>query len=209
MEQEWEQRQNRPESTPEPVPSRQTGAQIRKAASSGRELYSNIRTLVTMMTIFILLFTFVARIIVVTGPSMENTLHEGDVLLIWTLGYTPKQGDIVVLTQRSYQEDSIVKRVIATEGQTVNIDYANNVVYVDGTPLDEGYIKERMNAPNYPGYGVGINNVTVPEGCIFVMGDNRNSSADSRYPEIGIIDTRCIIGQGVAVLFSLEGFRLL
>ncbi len=205
MEQEWEQKQNEQEPSQQ-IPSRLTGAQARKAASSGRELYLNIRTLVTMMTIFILLFTFVARIIVVTGPSMENTLHDGDVLLVWTLGYNPKQGDIVVLTQKNYQEDSIVKRVIATEGQTVDIDYRNSRVYVDSKLLEEDYIKELMNTPNYPGYGMGINNITVPEGCIFVMGDNRNNSADSRYPEIGIIDTRCVIGQGVSVLFSLDSF---
>lgn len=181
------------------------GARVRQEAAPGRDLYMNVRLLVIMMTVFVFIFTFVARIIVVSGPSMQNTLLGGDVMLVWTLGYNePKQGDIVVLTQRSYQDDSIVKRVIATEGQTVDIDYGTSTVYVDGTALKEDYIKERMEVP---GYGEGINHVTVPEGCIFVMGDNRNQSADSRYPAIGIVDTRCIIGKGMLVFFPFSRWK--
>lgn len=181
------------------------GARVRQEAAPGRDLYMNVRLLVIMMTVFVFIFTFVARIIVVSGPSMQNTLLGGDVMLVWTLGYNePKQGDIVVLTQRSYQDDSIVKRVIATEGQTVDIDYGTSTVYVDGTALKEDYIKERMEIP---GYGEGINHVTVPEGCIFVMGDNRNQSADSRYPAIGIVDTRCIIGKGMLVFFPFSRWK--
>ena len=103
---------------PEQDPESSGGAKARKEASDGRDLYLNIRVLVVMMTAFVLLFTFVARIIVVSGPSMLDTLHNGDLMLVWSLGYAPKQGDIVVLTQESYQEDSIVKRVIAVAGQT-------------------------------------------------------------------------------------------
>ena len=171
---------------------------------AGLDLYLNVRVLVSMMAAFVLMFTFVARIIVVSGPSMENTLMGGDLILIWSLGYTPKQGDIVVLTQESYQEDSIVKRVIATEGQRVDIDYSSGTVYVDDVPLEENYTKERMLLPSY---GEGINHVTVPEGCIFVMGDNRNHSADSRYPDIGIVDTRCVIGRGLTVIFPFNRWK--
>lgn len=183
-----------------------SGGKPRKDASGGRELYLNVRVLVTMMAVFVMIFTFVARIIVVSGPSMERTLWGGDLILVWGLGYTPKQGDIVVLTQENYQEDSIVKRVIATEGQRVDIDYSANTVRVDGEPLEEDYIKEQMFVPSY---GEGLNHVTVPEGCLFVMGDNRNQSADSRYPDIGIVDTRCVIGRGVAVMFPLEHWKRL
>lgn len=185
-------------------PSPQTGAQARKDSSAGRELYQNVRVLVMMMALFVLLFTFVARVIVVSGPSMQNTLFGGDLILVWSLGYTPRQGDVVVLTQESYQEDSIVKRVIATEGQQVDIDYGSNTVYVDGQALEEDYIKERMRLP---GWGEGVNHVVVPEGCIFVMGDNRNNSADSRLPDIGIVDNRCVIGRGVLVLFPLPHWK--
>lgn len=183
-----------------------SGGKPRRETSGGRELYMNVRVLVSMMAVFVMMFTFVARIIVVSGPSMENTLWGGDLILVWGLGYTPKQGDVVVLTQESYQEDSIVKRVIATGGQRVDIDYGANAVRVDGELLEEDYIKEQMFVP---GYGEGIKHVTVPEGCLFVMGDNRNESADSRYPDIGIVDTRCVIGRGVAVMFPLEHWKRL
>ena len=189
-----EEMQDKREGAPDQEGEAPGGAKARKEASDGRDLYLNIRVLVLMMTAFVLLFTFVARIIVVSGASMENTL----------LGYTPQQGDIVVLTQESYQEDSIVKRVIALEGQTVDIDYYTGTVYVDGKPLKEDYIKEEMLVPSY---GEGVNHVTVPEGCIFVMGDNRNHSADSRLPMIGIVDERCVIGRGVAVVFPFYHWK--
>ena len=179
-------------------------APVKRDPFAGLDLYLNVRVLVSIMAAFVLMFTFVARIIVVSGPSMENTLMGGDLILIWSLGYTPKQGDIVVLTQESYQEDSIVKRVIATEGQRVDIDYGTGTVYVDDVPLTEDYTKERMLLPSY---GEGINHVTVPEGCIFVMGDNRNQSADSRHPDIGVVDTRCVIGRGVAVVFPFGHWK--
>ena len=182
----------------------QGGGKAKREASDGRDLYLNIRVLVGMMTVFVLMFTFVARIIVVSGESMENTLYNGDLLFVWSLGYTPKQGDVVVLTQESYQEDSIVKRVIATGGQRVDIDYSTGTVKVDGVALEERYIKEQMLVP---GYGEGINHVEVPEGCIFVMGDNRNHSADSRFPSIGIVDNRCVIGHGVLVLFPFTHWK--
>ena len=114
-----------------------SGGKAHKDTSGGRELYMNVRVLVSMMAVFVMVFTFVARIIVVSGPSMESTLWGGDLILVWGLGYTPKQGDIVVLTQENYQEDSIVKRVIATEGQRVDIDYSANSVRVDGELLEE------------------------------------------------------------------------
>ena len=203
VERNWE---NTPAPDPGPEPDQPDpgGGKARKEASDGRDLYLNIRVLVIMMTAFVLMFTFVARIIVVSGPSMENTLWGGDLILVWSLGYTPSQGDVVVVTQERYQEDSIVKRVIAVGGQTVDIDYYSGTVYVDGRPLEEDYTKERMQVPNY---GEGLNHVTVPEGCIFVMGDNRNNSADSRYPDIGIVDTRCVIGHGLAVLFPFHHWK--
>ena len=188
----------------EPEEPQRPQAPAKRDPSDGLDLYLNVRVLVSMMAIFVLLFTFVARIIVVSGPSMENTLAGGDLILVWSLGYTPKQGDIVVLTQESYQEDSIVKRVIAREGQRVDIDYGSGTVYVDDVPLKENYTKEKMLLP---GYGEGINHITVPEGCIFVMGDNRNHSADSRYPGIGVVDTRCVIGHGLLVIFPFNRWK--
>lgn len=204
MEQEQSPEELRPGQAAPEEGAEQSGEKPRRDPSDGKELYLNIRVLVGMMTVFVLIFTFVARIIVVSGPSMENTLWGGDLILVWSLGYTPEQGDIVVLTQESYQEDSIVKRVIATEGQRVDIDYSAGTVHVDGEVLEEDYTKETMLIPNY---GEGINHVVVPDGCIFVMGDNRNHSADSRHPDIGIVDNRCVIGRGLAVLFPFSRWQ--
>lgn len=205
MEKESENRQTEQETGGEtPTTGGKRLAQERQVP--GRELYQNVRTLVTVLAVLILAFTFLGRIIVVSGPSMENTLQNGDAMLVWSLGYSPKQGDVVVLTKRSYQEDSIVKRVIATEGQTVDIDYGSGAVYVDGIALEDDYIKEAMRVPSY---GEGNNHVTVPEGCLFVMGDNRNQSADSRYPAIGIVDERCVIGRAVMVLFPVSNLKIL
>ena len=172
--------------------------------SSGNELYQNVRLLVSVLSVLILIFTFVARITIVSGPSMKNTLQNGDAMLVWALGYTPRQGDVVVLTQKSYQADSIVKRVIATGGQRVDIDYNAGTVTVDGVALNEPYIREQMRVPSY---GEGNNHLVVPDGCLFVMGDNRNESADSRYPAIGIIDSRCVIGRALFVLFPLSHLK--
>lgn len=173
-------------------------------------LYQNVRTLVSVLAVLILVFTFVFRLIVVSGPSMENTLKNGDSMLVWSLGYTPRQGDVVVLTQESYQKDSIVKRVIAVEGQTVDIDYETNTVCVDGVALEEDYIKDDVEDLMWiPSYGEFNNHMTVPEGCIYVMGDNRNESADSRYPEIGVIDVRCVIGRAVMVVFPFSSLDVL
>lgn len=201
-----EQEQKAPEEDQAEAAS-QHGREKKAPVSLGIEVYQNVRTLAGMLAVLILIFTFVVRISIVSGPSMQNTLQGDDAMLVWTLGYTPKQGDVVVLTKSSYQEDSIVKRVIATEGQTVDIDYETGTVYVDGTALSESYTKERMQEPSY---GVEpLNHVTVPEGCIFVMGDNRNHSADSRYPGIGIIDTRCVIGRVVMVIFPFSHLKFL
>lgn len=167
----------------------------------GQELYQTLQFLVCIVLFVIFLFTFVVRITVVDGESMENTLFNGDIVLVRSIGYEPAQGDVVVLTKETFEPQSIIKRVIATGGQTVDVDYAAGAVCVDGVPLDEPYIKEAMRVP---WWGEGVNHVTVPEGSIFVMGDNRNNSSDSRAPEIGIVDGRCVIGHAVAVLFPFS-----
>ncbi len=172
-----------------------------------QELYQTLQSLVWIVLAVIFLFTFVMRITMVDGASMENTLHDRNIVAVRSIAYTPKQGDIVVLTKESFREgQSIIKRVIATEGQTVDIDYNTSTVYVDGEALTEPYIKEYMRVPVF---GDVVNHLTVPEGCIFVMGDNRNNSSDSRDPDIGVVDTRCVIGQAVAVVFPFSALKLL
>lgn len=192
-----------PELTENETPKEGKGKKKQETLTLGQELFQTLQSLAVIVLVIIFLFTFVVRIIVVDGESMENTLHHGDIVLTWSLGYTPKQGDIVVLTKETFREASIIKRVIATEGQTVDIDYSTSTVYVDGVALEEDYIKEYMQVPTY---GDVVNHITVPEGCIFVMGDNRNHSSDSRYPTIGVVDVRCVIGQAVMVLFPFSDF---
>lgn len=166
------------------------------AQVSGRlDAFYYLQSIVIALIALILLFTFVARIIVVDGQSMENTLHNGDLMIVRSIDYTPKQGDVVVLTQESFMSSAIVKRVIATAGQTLSIDYDAQTVTVDGTVLKEDYIKEYM-------LPVGdVTDLTVPDGCIFVMGDNRNNSSDSRFNYVGVIDERSVIGQAVAIIY--------
>ena len=145
----------------------------------------------------VLVFTFIGRLTRVQGESMTNTLQDQQLLLVWSLGYEPKQGDIVVLNKTTVEHlggVAIVKRVIATGGQTVDIDYESNSVYVDGVLLDEPYIREPMDDitadPNRA-----QTHFEVPEGEIFVMGDNRNNSDDSRDIRIGSIDEDYILAR--------------
>jgi signal peptidase I len=174
----------------------------------GQDLFQTLQTLACAIFVIIILFTFVARVTVVSGSSMENTLHGGDIVVTWALGYTPKQGDIVVLTKTSFQDESIIKRVIATGGQTVDIDYDTGTVYVDGVALDEPYINEEMHLPTSD---LMMQNThwEIPEGSIFVMGDNRNHSTDSRHSLLGSIDEDYVLGKVVLALWPPERIGLL
>ena len=164
----------------------------------GRELYEWTQALVGSVLTVVLVFTFLIRLIGVDGHSMVPTLQNGDRLLVLSslLDSDYEYGDIVVLREESFLEEPIVKRVIATEGQSVDIDFEAGVVYVDGEALDEPYINE----PTYMEEGTEFP-LTVPEGCIFVMGDNRNHSSDSRDSRLGTVDTRCVLGKAVFLAF--------
>ncbi|SMC39641.1 signal peptidase I [Papillibacter cinnamivorans] len=164
------------------------------------ELYEWLQALVTAIVCIVLIFTFLFRIISVDGFSMLPTLHDKDkILVLSSLIYTPRDGDIIVLRKESFIEQPIVKRVIATENQTVDINFITGEVSVDGVVLDEPYIAERT----YTMYDVSFP-VTVPKGCVFVMGDNRNESSDSRVAAVGMVDTRYILGHVVFTLFPLN-----
>lgn len=169
-----------------------------------QSMYDWLQALVVALVCIIMVFVFIGRFIYVDGESMLDTLHDRDMMIIQEIGYTPAQGDVVVLT-KPFRDVAgpIVKRVIATEGQTVDIDYEAGTVSVDGVALEEPYIREPMRTPSYEN----ISHVTVPEGSIFVMGDNRNNSADSRYVQLGVVDERCVIGRAVAVVFPFSDFK--
>ncbi len=164
-----------------------------------RELYDWVEIFVATISIILLVFTFFVRIAYVDGPSMNQTLHDGETLVVSNLFYTPKQGDIVVFqSPDSSVEGGIVKRVIATEGQVVDIDFDMWRVFVDGVELDEPYVNY-LEGYRMREYDVKFP-ITVPEGHIFVMGDNRNYSNDSRDSDIGFVDTRFVFGR---VLFRV------
>lgn len=161
----------------------------------GFELYDWVQCIVEVLVIGVLCFMFLFRLVGVDGTSMVPTLQDRDELIVSRLFYTPKQGDIIVFQTDTFGEDSLVKRIIAKGGQKVNIDFDTGTVYVDGVALDEPYTAE----PTYIRESFS-GEVTVPEGCLFVMGDNRNGSTDSRSYRVGFVDERCIIGR---VLFNL------
>lgn len=158
----------------------------------------------------VICFSFLFRSATIDGPSMENTLQHGERVIISNLFYEPKPGDIVVISRNRENSvftmnDSntpIIKRIIATEGQTVDIDFEKGIVYVDGIALNEPYTKTPTNRKwdvEFP--------VTVDEGCVFVLGDNRNDSMDSRdarIGEYGMIDTRYILGHAVYRVFPFN-----
>ena len=151
--------------------------------------------LVYLLAVLMIIFSMFFRVVVVEGTSMNQTLLDGDYLLLLNSTFygEPEQGDIVVISKDSYDHGvPIVKRVIATEGQIVDIDFETGTVYVDGVALVEPY----LNTPTNVQGGVQFP-LEVEDSCVFVMGDNRNRSKDSRYYEIGMIDTREILGKAI------------
>lgn len=165
------------------------------------DLFDWVQCVVTALVLSILVFLFVGRTVSVSGPSMESTLFSGERVLISKLFYTPAQGDVVVFRKNSYKEEALIKRIIALEGQTVDIDFEEGLVYVDGVALNEPYVNTPTNMQlDFDG------EIIVPEGCVFVLGDNRNKSNDSRDDRIGCVDERYILGRAVLRLTPLSRF---
>ncbi len=175
-------------------------SKVSEKFSLKREFFDFCEIIVFAMVIATLIFTFLFRIVGVDGSSMEYTLSDQDRLIITHLFYEPEQGDIVVLELDELFEQPIIKRVVATEGQTVDITDDGKVI-VDGQELQEDYIHDPTNPKNgdYP--------ITVPENCVFVMGDNRNNSTDSR--NFGCVDEKNIMGQAVFQIFPFSEFGLI
>ena len=178
-------------------------------------------SIVVSVIAVVLVFTFMFRVVGIVGDSMNNTLQENDRVIICNLFYTPKVGDIVVISRNASNNredmhagnEPIIKRVIAVEGDTVDIRFEDGIgyVYVNGVLKNETYIKEYISEDNMI-----INPISfpafVPDGCIFVLGDNRNESLDSRSADIGeygMVDTRYVLGKAVLRIFPFNKLRWL
>ena len=170
-----------------------------KKTSPQKSIVLYLHDLAYLIAAIVLMFLLCFRIVIVSGDSMYDTLVDGDYLLLLSNVFyqEPQQGDIIVASKADYDEGKpIIKRVIATEGQTVDIDFVTGTVYVDGVALEEDYIY----SPTTMDEGVSFP-LVVDEGCVFVLGDNRGRSKDSRNPEIGLIDTRQIVGKAIILIY--------
>lgn len=174
-----------------------------EAISSGRpsllkSAYEYTEMIIWSLLFIVLLFTFIVRVVQVSGHSMDDTLHDSEMLVAFNW-FIPQDGDIVAIAHTQGLSVPIIKRVIATEGQTVNINFENGDVTVDGKLLKEDYIRERTAVKGDVAFPV-----TVPKGQVFVMGDNRNHSEDSRFSDVGMVDNRYIFGKVIFRLFPFN-----
>ena len=173
-----------------------------KKKQSLREVYEWIDAVIAAIIVLVLLFTFVFRIAGVDGESMMDTLNDNDRVVLFKAFYTPKQGDIVVITQPNFMHKPLIKRIIATEGQTVGINFETGAVFVDGVELYEPYIKEltkHCEDVEFP--------LEILPGYVFVMGDNRMKSMDSRDSRIGLIETHYILGKAILRVYPFTGIK--
>ena len=176
----------------------------------GEDLFYWLGAMVGAIVVLTLAFSFLGRLTRVDGHSMDPTLADNEMMLVWSLGYKPQRGDIVVLNKTStdfLDRRAIVKRVIALGGDTVDIDYNSSVVYLNGQPLEESYLGEDMYWPGNP--YMQQTHFEIPEGSVFVMGDNRNGSTDSRHELLGAVEEESVLGRVFAILWPLDQLGLI
>ncbi len=178
-------------------------AKKKEKSKASWDLFDIAEIFVLCSAVIILLFSLFVRMTIVDGESMENTLLNGQYLLVRDIFYTPERGDIVVVndpSKPSFYSKPLVKRVIAVEGDTVEIK--NGVLYLNGDPVqNEEYLKESMNL------STNFDFKTIGENEVFVMGDNRNASGDSRI--FGSVDVRCIVGKAFLRVYPFNTIKYL
>lgn len=165
--------------------------------------YDIVSSAVTAVIAISIIFTFIFRVVSVSGKSMVPTLHDADKLVVSRLNYTVSRSDIVVVSPTKGFDEPIIKRVIGIEGDTIDIDFEKGIVYRNGQALDEKYTNSLTNKSydmKFP--------IVVRPGCVFVMGDNRNHSLDSRSTQIGLVDERLIIGKAVFRIYPAGNFKI-
>lgn len=166
-------------------------------------IYEWLDTPIYAIILLALIFTFAFRLAGVKGSSMNPTLYNGDWIVINAVTTQVNRGDIVIITQPNAFNEPIIKRVIAKGGDTIDIDFDRHTVTVNGALLDEPYIAEPTARRGYYSYPM-----TIPEGKLFVMGDNRNESADSRMSEVGLIDERYVLGKAQIRLLPFGDWKI-
>ncbi len=209
------------ENEPIPQDEQPTNAPHEKKQGIVSSIFDVVEMFAFSVLAVLIIFTFGVRLCRVDGESMENTLQNGENLLLYSFAYTPKQDDIIVfhLTRPEVRmEKTLVKRVIATGGQELKIDFKEAKIYVDGIEYADShailknpnniYSMHTLDMEQYrDDYANGVLTVTVPEGQLFVMGDNRNNSKDSRSGDVGFVDERCVLGKAILRLFPFTVFQ--
>lgn len=181
---------------------------VKRASKTTRSVFGWVEDLTFALVVVTIIFTFLIRVITVDGSSMNPNYYDGDRVIITGLTGKYDQGDVVIVT--NVLEAPIIKRVIATEGQTVSINVEERAVYVDNVRVDDSVygIENGITDLNWSNYDMLDFPAVVPEGCIFVLGDNRVISKDSRYAEVGMIDERNVLGKAILKLFPISDFGL-
>lgn len=163
-------------------------------------VFDMLKTIIYVFTVIAIIFIFFIREVNVSGKSMMNTLHDSDRVILTNFMYEPQPGDIVAINTENLKDKRIIKRVIATEGQTISIDYDKGVVTVDGVILDEDYVSSFTMKSNNE-FEIPY---VIPEGKIFVMGDNRYISLDSRDADLGLVSVENVIGKAQFIFYPFD-----
>lgn len=171
---------------------------------TNRGLLEWVDSIIFAVVVLALVFTFGVRVVQVDGSSMNPGLVDGERLLLSSLPYEPEYGDVVVIDSYTDYGKLLIKRVIGKSGDVIDIDFEQGIVYRNGEALEEPYTADKTylsEGATFP--------ITVPEGMLFIMGDNRNDSKDSRSPEIGCVSEGDVLGQAVLRLTPFDKFGLI
>ncbi len=169
--------------------------QVIYRSRSIKVFFECIESIIVALISSVLILTFIIRLVNVSGTSMLDTLEDGDKLIVASLFYTPSNKDVVVISRGQHYDKPIIKRVVATGGQTLNIDFNTGSVFVNGEEIYEPYIKNLTTKRG----DIEIPQI-IPKGYVFVMGDNRDDSHDSRYYDVGLINESDILGKAKFII---------